>query len=338
MPVRVQRIIDWIERFAQPQYAMPGDKIGLQVGSTSHEVSRVLTTLDLTPEVADEAIERDCQMIIAHHAVIFRPLERLRTDEPRGALLQKLLVHNIAVYVPHTAMDVAPDGINQNLASMLGIVDPRPLRQLGSEPRIMLDVTSEEPLPLHHLGSDIDEIYEVPCKSLQRYHLMTGEATAGHVGRRLSEMGARSVDQIQLRTPHSSWGIGRVGWLVEEMTLIELAEKIKQVLKIPALRLVGARDSSVSVVAVLCGDGNRFLADAVRADADVLVTGDVYYHTALEAQQQGIGLIDPGHHATESLVKRLLVEQLREIAEEEGAPEVEFVASSLNTEPFDFLV
>ncbi len=337
MPVPVQRIVDWIERFAQPQFALPGDKVGLQIGSPSQGVTRVMTTLDLTPEVADEAIAQNCQMIIAHHAVIFRPLDKLRTDEPRGALLQKLLVHNIAVYVPHTAMDVAPDGINENLASLLGIVDPRPLRQLGSEQRIMLDVTSEEPLPLHHIGHDLDEIYEVPCKSLQRYHLMTSEGASRHVGQRLWDMGARSVDEILLRTAHHSWGIGRVGWLVEETTLGELAEKIKQVLAVPALRFVGARDSSVSVVAVLCGDGNRFVSDAVRADADVLVTGDVYYHTALEAQQWGIGLIDPGHHATESLVKRLLVEHLREIAEEEGVSEVEFVASELSTEPFEFL-
>ncbi len=332
----VAQLVAWIERFAPPRYAMEGDRTGLQVGSPAREVRNVLTTLDLTPAVAEEAIARDCQLIVSHHAVIFRQLTSLRTDQPRGAMLQKLLAADIAVYVPHTAVDVTPGGINDRLASRLGIVEPRPLRRLGDEPGILLDVLSEDALPVHHLGLDVDEAHELPGKSSWRYQLTTGKTSYRHVVSRLEGMGARVIAAVETLSSRSSWGIGRVGALAEASTLDAFAARVRQQLEVPALRVVGEAGRPVSTVAVLCGDGNRFLDDALRAGADVLVTGDVYYHTALAARAAGIGLIDPGHHATEQLVKGLLVEALAKAAAEEDA-EVGFLAAETITEPFRFL-
>jgi dinuclear metal center YbgI/SA1388 family protein len=128
-------LVAFLERFAPLDLAEEWDNVGLLAGDRRRETDAVLTCLTLTPDVAREAIERHAGLIVAHHPVLFRAVQRLTADDPQGAMLLDLIAAGIAVYSPHTAYDSAADGINQQLARRLGLTEIEPLRPLPSEGR-----------------------------------------------------------------------------------------------------------------------------------------------------------------------------------------------------------
>ena len=102
---------------------MDGDKIGLLVGSLNQHINNVLIALDVTEDVVDEAIEKDVQLIIAHHPLIFNPLKTIRTEDSYGKIITKLIKYDIAVYAAHTNLDIANGGVNDYLQNRLGLKD-----------------------------------------------------------------------------------------------------------------------------------------------------------------------------------------------------------------------
>jgi dinuclear metal center YbgI/SA1388 family protein len=124
-------VADWIsvlERLAPPSLAESWDNVGLLVGDRQAPAERVLTCLTLTPDVVEDAIAERAQLIVTHHPLLFRPVQRITADSTEGASLLRLIRHDIAVYSSHTAYDSAAEGINQSLAFNLGLSDIRPIR------------------------------------------------------------------------------------------------------------------------------------------------------------------------------------------------------------------
>lgn len=117
----VAEVMSIMESWAPKRLAEDWDNPGLLVGSPARRVGKIMTCLDVLESVADEAIERDCGLIIAHHPVIFRGQKHLRTDLPLGRLLQKLLSRDIAVIAAHTNLDITEGGVNDVLAGKLGL-------------------------------------------------------------------------------------------------------------------------------------------------------------------------------------------------------------------------
>lgn len=117
----VAEVMSIMEAWAPKRLAEDWDNPGLLVGSPARRVGKIMTCLDVLESVADEAIERDCGLIIAHHPVIFRGQKHLRTDLPLGRLLQKLLSRDIAVIAAHTNLDITEGGVNDVLAGKLGL-------------------------------------------------------------------------------------------------------------------------------------------------------------------------------------------------------------------------
>ncbi|MBD3674108.1 MAG: Nif3-like dinuclear metal center hexameric protein, partial [Planctomycetaceae bacterium] len=109
------------------------DNVGLLVGRTGESVERVMTCLTLTPDVAEEAIAEQIDMIVSHHPLMFRPRQTITFDSAEGALLIKLIQADIAVYSPHTAYDSAKEGINAQLAERLGLQNVVPIRPLAPD-------------------------------------------------------------------------------------------------------------------------------------------------------------------------------------------------------------
>ena len=91
------------------------------------DVHRVMTCLTITPDTAAEAITQQADLIVSHHPLPFRPLQKLVTETTPGRLVWELLTHRIAIYSPHTSFDSAQYGINQSLAEGLGLIDTQPL-------------------------------------------------------------------------------------------------------------------------------------------------------------------------------------------------------------------
>ncbi|MCB9555735.1 MAG: Nif3-like dinuclear metal center hexameric protein [Deltaproteobacteria bacterium] len=269
MGVSCQHVLEAIRRFAPPTLALDGDPTGLQVGRADRPIERVLCCLDLTEAVAREAADLGVGLIVSHHAVVFRPLRDLRTDRPRGRILELLLKNEIAVYVPHTALDVTRGGLNDWLAGQLGLLDTQPLRITAA---------------------------------------------------------AQSADQPQ--------GIGRLGRLAGSSSLQQLAEQLKAALQAPAVRVVGDLQAVPRQAAVLCGDGRSFLHAAADAGAELLVTGDIDHHSALEARALGMALLDVGHFSSERAAARLLADALRAAL---AGQALEIFETQLSTQPFSYL-
>jgi len=366
-----QTVIRVMEEMAPPSLAVPDDRIGLQLGSPDKEIRRVMTALDVTEEVAREAIARRADLIVAHHAIIYRPLRHLRTDLPAGRLYEHLIKHDIAVYVAHTNLDIAEGGINDMLARALGLEQVSVLEKTWSEPLFKFVVF----VPPSHAEEVGRAMFEAGAGHIGNYSscsfrlegtgtFLPGEGTNPYIGERgkLEEVRELRIETIApqaalgrvtkamlrahpyeepaydiypLSLEGRSFGLGRVGRLPREMTLKELAERVKTAFDVPALRVVGPLDRKLRKAAVLGGSGGRYVQAALRAGAEVLITGDIDYHAALDALADGICLIDPGHNA-EKIMKRGVAEELGRRLEDLGF-QVEVFPSEVSTEPFRFL-
>lgn len=366
-----QTIIQYMEQFAPKHLAMEGDKIGLQLGTLSKPVKKVLVTLDVLEEVVDEAIAQKADLIIAHHAIIYRQLSHLRTDQPAGRLYEKLIKNDIAVYVAHTNLDLAEGGINDLMATLLDLREVEVLEPLHTQALKKLVVF----IPEEHAEQVMEAISEAGAGWIGNYSHCTFQltGTGTFMPREGSDpfIGSRGklekVREVRLETivpsdiqnrvvramlkahpyeevaydlypvdlPGKAWGLGRIGKLPQPISLKELAELVKSAFEVKGVRVVGPLEQQVQKIAVIGGDGNKFINRAIFAGADVLVTGDIYYHTAHDALAGGLSMIDPGHNA-EKVMKRAVADMLKKKLEE-GRYDTEVLVSSVDTDPFRFL-
>lgn len=113
------------ERFPE-NIASSGDPVGLQIGSVYAEVTKIMTTLDVRPNVVDEAVEKGVDLIISHHPVMFRPARNLDFSDPQNAMYGKIIANGITVYSIHTNSDKAENGSSDWQAEELGLTDVKP--------------------------------------------------------------------------------------------------------------------------------------------------------------------------------------------------------------------
>ncbi|MEE8459262.1 MAG: Nif3-like dinuclear metal center hexameric protein [Phycisphaerales bacterium] len=126
--MQIDRIIDALDAIAPLEHAAEWDNVGLLVGARDWKAASLLLTIDLTQAVLREAVEAGVRLIVAYHPPIFRPLTRLTDADPKQRIILEAARRGIAVYSPHTALDAAPDGINDWIAAGLGEGDVRALR------------------------------------------------------------------------------------------------------------------------------------------------------------------------------------------------------------------
>lgn len=129
----VENVCQILRQLAPLPTAESWDNVGLLLGRPDRTVSRLMTCLTLTPTVAREAIEKNVQLIVTHHPVLFRATRSITSDTIEGRLLLDLIEARIAVYSPHTAFDNAEWGINQWLAESLGLNTIEPLRRFQQD-------------------------------------------------------------------------------------------------------------------------------------------------------------------------------------------------------------
>ena len=131
------------------------------------------------------------------------------------------------------------------------------------------------------------------------------------------------------------YGLGRVGRLTSPMSLEQFARFVKEKLDVPAVRIVGDKERLIQKVGVLGGDGNKYIYAAKRAGADVLVTGDMYYHVAQDAEAIDLSIVDPGHNVENVMIQGVADYMTAKC--EDRKYKVTFLQSKLTTEPFTFI-
>ena len=128
----VREIESFLYGWAPRELAESWDNVGLLVGDPEAAVERVLVALDITPQVAEEALERGCQLIVAHHPVMncaWHPVQTVRADDRQGRTLTALLRGGVAAICMHTNLDAAEGGVNDILAERLGLTQPEMLTE-----------------------------------------------------------------------------------------------------------------------------------------------------------------------------------------------------------------
>jgi dinuclear metal center YbgI/SA1388 family protein len=131
----LQTICDYLEQFAPLHLAEDWDNVGLLVGDRKQQVTRIMTCLTVTPDVVDEALREQADLILTHHPLPFRPLKQLTTDTTPGHMLLRLIRGGVAVYSPHTAFDSAAAGINRQLADGIGLQGVEVLEVNDADPQ-----------------------------------------------------------------------------------------------------------------------------------------------------------------------------------------------------------
>src|SRR5262245_45172717 len=129
----VADVMAHLEAFAPTATAAEWDNVGLILGERAAVVKRIMTCLTVTPEIVQEAVSTKTDLIVTHHPMLFRPVQKLTDANAEGRMVLALLKARIAVYSPHTAFDNCPGGINDMLAQKLGLQDVKPLRPFESK-------------------------------------------------------------------------------------------------------------------------------------------------------------------------------------------------------------
>lgn len=359
MSVRVRDVAAWVESLAPAKLAEEWDNVGLQVGSPDAPVDRVVTALTVTPDVIEQAVEVDAQLIIAHHPLIFRPRKSVRRDDRVGTLLYDLIRRDIALLVAHTNLDAARGGVNDGLARRIGLRGCAPLvpgakrsrerlKLVTFVPAASLDVvrtamgdagagviglyshcTFSAPgegtfLPLEGARPHIGSVGVPERVEEYRVEAVVDPGDAARVIAALKE--AHPYEEVPLdlyplvAEEELGVGIGRIGELASPMSAEEFIAHLKNVLDIAHLRVAGACRGEVRRVAVVGGAGGRFVEEAHAAGADALVTGDVDFHDADEARHLGLLVVDAGHFGTEKHVPYDLARYVEEQAAKAGWP------------------
>ncbi|WP_283678787.1 Nif3-like dinuclear metal center hexameric protein [Lentilactobacillus sp. Marseille-Q4993] len=371
--MKVQEIVDRFEKFAPKHLAMDGDPVGLQLGSLDAEVHKVMTTLDVRPEVVQEAIDNGVDFIFAHHPVMFRPAKNLDLSDPQNQMYADILKHNITVYAAHTNLDFADGGMNDWLAEQIGLHDVSGLVPGYADPVYRLTVqvpkvyAAAVRMSLVDAGADVNNseytgytyaidgtVYYIPKSTSDPTIGPAGEPTEMEDSRLEFEVFQNKLDDvlkalydvhpldkplyniIKLEDKKHQMTMGRIGTLDESMTLADFANNLKSKFNVNGLRVI-ANDLNRQVkrVAVLGGDGGKFYQLAQSKGADVYVTGDVYYHTGHDMLASDMPVIDPGHHI-ESICKSKLARLFNQWKQENGW-DIDISESQLNTDPFTFI-
>lgn len=121
--MKVNKIIKFIDSIAPFDTAEEYDNVGLLIGSREEKINGIVVCLDCTSEVVDFAIEKNANVIISHHPLIFNGIKTIFTDEPKGGIIKKLLINNINLIAAHTNIDCADKGTAFAIASELGLID-----------------------------------------------------------------------------------------------------------------------------------------------------------------------------------------------------------------------
>lgn len=331
----VSDIIRELEAIAPPELADAQDRIGLQAGDPAAQVETICVTVDVTDRVIEKAAECGCDIIVAHHPLIYNPLLSVAPTNPVQRRLMTLVKSDIALYIMHTNFDAAADGINDALALRLGVVDCRPLTTQKTDGFIKVVVFVPESAlegvrnAMSEAGAGVIGRYSqcsfrsigtgsfVPAadanpyigsadklEEVQEYRLeMTCASSmrkaAVEAMLRAHPYEEAAYDIYELANDPVVYGYGRVGALAEPTSLRDFVNKVKTALGLEYARVSGNLDKPVGRVALCGGSGSSQYREAVRAGADVYVTGDTKHHDILDADDLGLAIIDAGHFHTE---------------------------------------
>lgn len=343
--ITIQDIINEMEAWAPTGIAWERDNVGLQIGEPEAELTGGLAALEVTPEVIREALQKNCNLIMTHHPLIFKPLYNVTPKTLPGRLALEIARNNMALYSAHTNLDFTRDGVNFVLGRKLGLQDIDFLyQQSGSMKKVAVFVPPDHVEAVTNAmtkaGAGIIGNYEA-CSFQTRgtgaFRPLDGaQPFSGEVGKLQHEdevrvemvtpawrstavisamIEAHPYDEVAYDVyPNEAidpmYGAGVIGALPEPMPVGDFITHTKNSINIPSIRWTRGRSDTVTRVAVCGGSGSDLMPVAIQKKADAFVTADIKYHAFHEARNL-IHLVDAGHYETEIFIVDAIVKRLQ---------------------------
>ncbi len=325
--MQVQQVIQHLETIAPPSYQESYDNAGLLVGDPQQEVTGVLTCLDSTEAVLDEAQRRGCNLVVAHHPIVFRGLKRLTGKNYVERVVMQAIRQGIAIYAIHTNLDnVYHRGVNGRIAEQLGLINTRILAPKGVMKKLVTYVAADHSDTLRRelvkVGAG-----QLPGQRGDRSHAGLGVAYQRGQGRaevRLEFHYAapqegrilRTLRQYHPESPvpyevhgidnrHPEVGSGLIGELAEPAYEKPFLQFVKKAMKVGVIRHTRLRSRKIGTVALCGGAGGFVLGRAKAAGAGFFITADYKYHEFFDADGE-ILIADIGHYESEQYTVELL--------------------------------
>ena len=332
--MRCDKIIKIIEDWAPKSIAWEKDNVGLQVGSLHQEIKNILLCLDVNEKVVDEAVKRNCNLIISHHPLLFTPLKKIDTEKDKTSrVIEKLIKKDITLYSAHTNLDFTKDGVSSQLANKLKLTNQEFLLNLSSNQNKLIvfvpfDHADKVAAAMHSAGAgtigeysncsfrtsgigtfkgsgksnpklgikeNFERVHEVKIEVLVNSFDLQKIITEMKKVHPYEEV---AFDVYQLANENVNYGTGIVGELEKELSEKGFFSFISNALQIKNFRFSRGSKSKIKRIAVCGGSGSDLLEAAIKNGADAFVTADVKYHTFQDAENM-ILLIDAGHYETE---------------------------------------
>lgn len=328
-----------LDKIFEKNLAMDWDKAGLEIGNLDSDVSKILVTLNVNGDIAEEAASTGCDLVIAHHPLIFNPVENILSRGFTGKVILKLIENKIAVYCAHTNYDAMSGGLNDLFASALGltgteviegenkqwykfvIFTPRESEEKVREAICSQDggkwrnyscctfsaegkgtfIPGEGSKPYTGKMGRINYVDEVRLECIVNEENLAGLVKAALDAHPYEEP---AYDIYRIENKFVESGIGRLGKLKKQMLFKDFANEVKKRLDIDGLQWMGredAKDKKISSVAAVCGSASSLTEGLAGIDCDVIVVGEIGYHEALEIIESGKIIIAVGHGNSEKL-------------------------------------
>lgn len=364
--MKVQNVIGTLEILAPPVYQEHYDNAGLLTGNSDWEVTNALLTLDCTETVVKEAIDKKCNLIIAHHPLIFGGLKQLTGNHYVQRAVILAIKNDIAIYAAHTNLDNMLSGVNKMICNKLGIEHPEILSKAKNTLKKLFTF-----VPHAYADKIRQALFEAGAGNIGNYSEASfnadgtgtfkgNENTHAFVGKKgephhepetkievifpkhletiiLNALLAAhpyeevAYDIVSLDNSNQEIGSGMIGDLSEPIDELLFLQKIKRVMKADVIRYTPLLGKSVKKVAVCGGAGSFLLKDAIRAKADIFISADFKYHEFFDADNQ-IVIADIGHFESEQFTVDLFYDYLTE-----KLPTFAPLKSESKTNPINYL-
>lgn len=303
---------------------MDYDNVGLLVGDPDAPVTSALTCLDVTEAVVAEAIEKGCELIVAHHPLIFTKIGSINPTNEQGRIIYKLIKNDIGLLVAHTNLDAALDGVSFVLANMLGLDELRFLDKNYDISRKIRLITSHKDSEavlklLNYHSAEEAHYFDVNSREdgLKCFEAIIDHHNVSVLKNALETEGMLkegSFQVIDLASTSQNFGMGVIGEYPEDgIGKNEFLHLVSKALNVKAIRYSGDVDR-IKKVAV-CGGAGIFLKEkAMKAGVQAFVTADIKYHDYF-TEKDNFLLVDVGHYESEFPVAEALRNELSEAFE-----------------------
>lgn len=340
--MKIRELTQYLEQIAPLTYQESYDNSGLIVGHPDDEIRQALIALDCTEDIVDEAIQKECDIIIAHHPIVFTGLKKLNGKNYVERVVIKAIRHGIALYAIHTNLDNVLGGVSSKIAEKLGLESHAVLRTKQNLLRKLAVF-----VPRAHVESVREALFDAGAGAIGDYDecsyntlgygtfrpLNGANPAIGKVNEQerveetkieviYPERLERSIlvamyaahpyeevahDIFALENTLQTVGSGAIGNLPSPMNETEFLGYVKERLNVRVIRHTKLRDKPISRVAVCGGAGGFLLDDAKRSGADIFISADYKYHEFFDAEGD-IVIADIGHFESEQFTQELLLE------------------------------